>query len=133
MLVTSNGCKPEGFDVAACSLSGKLAFQIHKIDGWFSDYQPRPSSVIVLAEGEGPDSKWPGKWAAELKYHSDRESEYDRRPPRILIVYGQQLPGWEVAQQAKLLEPSTAYWFSVQDNGRDGSVRFMPKTPLKSC
>jgi hypothetical protein len=40
-LAALNGCTPEGFDVAVCSLNGKLAFRIEKIRGWFSDYQPR--------------------------------------------------------------------------------------------
>ena len=133
LLAPLNGCTPEGFDVAPCSLNGKLAFHIQEIDGWFRDYQPRPSSVIVLAEGYGPDSTWPGMWAAELKYYGERHSQYERRPARKLIAYGQPLPGWQVGQQAKPLERGTAYWFSVDDNGHRGATRFVPGQSLKPC
>ena len=128
-----NGCTPEGFDVAACSLNGKLAFHIEKIDGWFSDYRPRPSEVIVLAEGYGPGSTWPGVWAAELKYYGERHSNYEARPARKLIAYGQILPGWQVGQRAKPLHPGMAYWFSATDNGRRGAARFVAGTHLKPC
>lgn len=133
LLAPLNGCTPERFDVAACSLNGKLAFHIEEIDGWFRDYQPRPSSVSVVAEGYGPASTWPGAWAAELKYYGERDSNYERRPARKLIAYGQALPGWQVAQRAKPLEPGTAYWFSVKDNGHRGVTGFVPGTSLKPC
>ena len=130
---TLNSCTPAGFEVAACSLNGKLAFRIEKIDGWFSDYQPRPSSVIVLAEGYGPGSTWPGVWAAELKYYGELHSNYETRPARKLIAYGQDLPGWQVGQVAKPLQSGMAYWFSATDSGRHGAARFVAGAPLKRC
>lgn len=132
-LAALNGCTPEGFDVAPCSLNGKLAFHFEKIDGWLSDYQPRPDRVIVLAEGYGPGSTWPGVWAAELKYYGERNSNLKKRPARKVIAYGQVLPGWQVGQRAKPLQTGTAYWFSARDSGRSGAVRFVAGAPLKPC
>jgi hypothetical protein len=127
------GCTPEGFDVAPCSLNGKLAFRIEKIEGWFSDYQPRPDSVTVLAEGYGPGSNWPGVWAAELKYYGERNGNFEKRPSRKVIAYGQALPGWQVAQSPKPLQSGTAYWFGAHDGGRSGAVRFVAGTHFKPC
>jgi hypothetical protein len=132
-LAALTGCTPEGFDVTACSLNGKLAFRIEKIDGWFSDYEPRPDSVIVLAEGYGPGSTWPGVWSAELKYHGARHDAHDSRPVRKLIVYGQRLPEWEVGQRAKPLELGKGYWFNARDGGRSGAVRFVAGAHFGTC
>lgn len=128
-----NSCTPEGFDVEPCSLKGKPAFRIAKIDGWFSDYQPRPNRVIVLAEGYGPGSSWPGVWAAELKYYGERNGSYETRPARKLIAYGQVLPGWQLGQRPKPLHPGTAYWFSAGDSGRSGAARFVAGTQFEPC
>lgn len=128
-----NSCTPEGFDVQPCSLNGKVAFRISKIEGLFSDYQPRLNRVIVLAEGYGPGSSWPGLWAAELKYYGERNGSYETRPARKLIAYGQVLPGWQVGQRPKPLQPGTAYWFSADDSGRSGATRFVAGKPLEPC
>jgi hypothetical protein len=127
-----SGCTLESFEVEPCLLNGRVAFRIHEIDGWLSDYQPRPMSVLVL-ESSGPRSKFPGVWSAEFKYYSDRDNGFDSRPARKLMVYGQRLPGWDVSQTAEPLRHAERYEIVIRDSGHNGYADFSLREPLPTC
>jgi hypothetical protein len=130
-----SACSPEGFEVTPCLLNGQLAFRVHRIEGWFTDYQPRPTRVLVLEHYDGDDFqkaaapyRWPGLWSAELNHDA-----FENRPSRQLIVYGQRLPGWEVSQSARPLVRGRSYSLSISDGGRDGYADFTAGVPLPAC
>lgn len=126
------GCTPEGFDVAPCSLGGQLAFRIYPIDGWFRDYVPRPSSVMV-GSGDGTH-EWPGMWSAEAKFYGDEETFSKKLIVGQVLVYGQRLPGWEVSQPAKALQHGHKHWISMDDpKGHGGWAEFTAGEPLRTC
>jgi hypothetical protein len=131
-LATLAACTPEGFDVEPCSLNGRLAFRIHQIDGWLSDYQPRPMAVLVM-ESNGPESRFPGVWSAEFKFYSDRDNGFDRRPARTVMLYGKRLPGWDVSQSARPLRHGVEYEIVIRDSGRSGYAAFTFGEPLSVC
>lgn len=141
-LALSTGCTPEGFEVTPCLLHGQLAFRIHEIEGLLSDYQPRPMSVLVLEDFAGSHEefmgseapfRWPGLWSAELKYGGYDRGVYERRPSRKLIVYGQRLPHWEVAQPAKPLTDGKSYSVIMMDGGRYSQTSFTAGEPFPAC
>jgi hypothetical protein len=138
-LALTSGCSPEGFDVTPCSLDGELAFRVHPIDGWLTDYRPRPSAVLVSERYDGNDfekaaaaQKWPGLWAAELKDVGE-QGAFQTRPFQNLIVHGQRLPLWEIAQAAKPLTRGKHYVASIKDGGRDGYASFVAGGLLPAC
>ena len=138
-LALLSGCTLESFDVTPCLSNDKLAFRIYKINGWFSDYEPRPTNVLVLEEYQGKDFanaptpfRWPGMWSAELRYYGDGRAS-DRRFPRRLIIYGQRLAGWATEQRAKPLVRGKSYRVMIGDGGHHGESKFTAGAPLTAC
>ena len=121
MIGTLTACTPEGFEVTPCSAKGLLAFRIHEISGWLSDYQPRPGLILVRAWEPGP-SEW-----------SVRENTLKERQPRKVILYAQRLPGWDVEQPPHALQRGKKYHVYITDSGHSGNADFIAGEPLPDC
>jgi hypothetical protein len=132
LLFSLNSCTLEGFDIVPCSLGDALAFRIKPIRGWFSDYQLRPNSILVLTRA-GPQSKYPGVWGTDLKYYSNRDNGFDRRPARTVIAYGERIIGWDVDQAPQPLQKGRKYGVSMQDGGHSGWADFVVGESLPAC
>lgn len=126
------GCTPEGFNVAPCMMGGQLAFRIYPIDGWFRDYVPRPSSVVVSKVGG--TRTWPGMWSAEATFNGDKRAFSRKLIVGNVLAYGQRLPGWDVTRPAKALSRGHKYSVLVADpKGHGGSAEFTAGEPLPLC
>jgi hypothetical protein len=126
------GCSPEGFDVEPCVSASTIGFRIKDIDGWFRNYKPRPSKVLVK-RAEGPGSAYPGVWSTMLEYRSDRDTGYDNRPSRALILYGQKMHGWSIDKAPETLRMGERYEVTIGDGGRMGWTRFVVGAALPTC
>ncbi len=127
------GCTLESFDVTACQAGETFGFAIAPIEGVFSDYQPRPSEIWIRSN-DGSDYREAVVWAARLPYTVNGDnSAYDTRPSRQLIVYGEQLPRWNVNHGPKPLADGQAYSAHFSDGGHNGSAEFEMGKPLPAC
>lgn len=128
LAVTSlSSCTLESFDVEACELGDTIGFKIDPIDGWLRDYQPRPAELYVRVADSGryEDAV---VWATRLSYE-----DFDKRTPRKVIAYGQQIVGWEVQQPPKPLSKGVRYSLSIADGGHQGWAKFELGKPLPAC
>ena len=132
VMVTLSGCTLESFEVEPCSSNGTVGFRIHKIDGWFRDYQPRPHRVLVRTRS-GPGSAYPGVWSTDLKYYSDRDNGFDTRRARTHILYGQPIAGWDIDKAPQRLVHGAIYGVVIDDGGHGGWATFVAGTRLPRC
>lgn len=127
------GCTLEGFDVTPCQAGETVGFAIAPIEGLFSDYQPRPSDIWIRSND---DRDWDKAvvWAARLPYRSTGDNEaHDTRPSRKVIVYGEQLPRWNVEHGPKPLVEGQTYSAHFTDGGHNGWAEFEYGKPLPAC
>jgi hypothetical protein len=126
------GCTLEGFDVTPCQAGETVGFAIAPIEGVFSDYQPRPSELWIRASNDR-DYREAVVWAARLPYTINGDnSAYDTRPSRKLIIYGEQLPRWNINHSKPLAEGQT-YSAHFSDGGHNGWAEFKYGKPLPAC
>ena len=122
-----SSCTLESFEVGACQLGDTIGFKIVPIDGWLRDYQPRPDELYVrVADSRSYEEAV--VWATGLSY-----DDFDKRTPRKIIAYGQQIPGWEVQQPPKPLSEGVRYSLSISDGGHHGWAEFEAGKPLPAC
>ena len=125
-------CSLETFEILPCSSRGNVAFSIQPIEGWFSDYQPRPAEVQVSATEDGPGSGYPGVWRSEWRAETDY-GHLGPRPPQQLIIYGRELKGWRIVKAPEPLRPGLSYRVSMEDGGHYGSADFIAGGRLPTC
>lgn len=122
-----SSCTLENFEVGACQLGDAVGFKIVPIDGWLRDYQPRPNELYVrVADGRSYEEAV--VWATGLTY-----DDFDKRTPRKIIAYGQQISGWEVQQPPKTLSEGVRHSLSISDGGHHGRVEFEVGEQLPAC
>ena len=130
--LTLSGCSLEPFEIQPCELGGSLGFRIEEIDGWFSDYQPRPVSVLIRAD-DNLSYREPPLWETHLKYFGPGDRIFESRPARKLITYGQRFPGWTLDQAPRALMSGQKYWVHISDGGHDGDATFEVGKTLPAC
>lgn len=131
-LVPLSACSLEGFAVEPCMAGDTIGFRIAAIDGWFRDYHPRPESLFVRVN-DGRSYEEARVWAARLPFNGTEDSAYGIRPPRSLIIYGEQLAGWEAEQPPEGLSQDQTYYVFISDGGHHGRAVFTLKEPWPAC
>jgi hypothetical protein len=122
-----SGCTLESFEVGACQLGDAVGFKIAPINGWLRDYHPRPVELYVrVADSRSYEEAV--VWATGLTY-----DDFDKRKPRKIIAYGQQISGWEVQQPPKPLSEGVRYSLNISDGGHHGRVEFEAGKTLPAC
>ena len=122
-----SSCTLESFQVEACQLGDSLGFKVVPIEGWLRDYQPRPNDLSVRT-ADNRSYEEAVVWATSLSY-----DDFDKRTPRKIIPYGQQIAGWEVQQYPKPLREGVRYSLSVSDGGHNGWAEFEVGKQLPAC
>jgi len=126
-------CSLESFNVTACQAGEAVGFAIAPIEGVFSDYQPRPSDIWIRSNDARAWDK-AVVWAARLPYTSTGDnSAHEERPSRKLIVYGEQMPRWNVEHGPKPLVQGQTYSAYFSDGGHNGWAEFEMGKPLPVC
>ena len=120
-------CTLEDFEVEVCQIGDAVGFKIVPIDGWLRDYQPRPHELSVRVAG-GRTYEESVMWAVGLA-----SEDFDERPPRTIIAYGQQIPGWNVQQRLKPLSEGVRYSVSISDGGHRGYSDFQVGMSSPPC
>ena len=132
VLAVLSACTVESFKVAPCKLGETIGFRISPIDGWFRDYVPRPSRILVRSDDERPYEE-ARVWETHLAYHGPGDKAYEARPGQRLISYGQKFVGWELEQQPKALINGSKYVLHISDGGHDGWAEFDMGTAIPVC
>ena len=125
-------CAPPSFEVVPCDVGGKMGFRIAPIEGWFSDYEPRPTSISVRTTDRQSYER-DTVWETELPYNGLENDGFPARPVREFIVYGQKMSGWEIQQTPKSLTNGQMYLVIVSDGSHSGSAEFKIDKPLSAC
>ena len=131
-LMPLSACTLESFKVEPCKVGDIIGFRIAPIEGWFSDYEPRPTDVMVRSNDDRnyQDAK---VWATRLNCCGPDDSKYKARPVRRFIVYGQKFAGWELEQAPKSLAVGQSYRFVISDGGHHGDGIFEIGKQLPAC
>jgi hypothetical protein len=127
-----SACTLQGFELQPCEVGDMIGFRIAPIEGWFSDYDPKPDEVMVRSNDNRSyeDAK---VWATRLNYSGPNDSKYEARPVRRFIVYGQKFDGWELMQGSKSLSVGQSYMVVISDGGHHGRGIFEVGKRLPAC
>lgn len=131
-IVPLSACSLRPFDVEPCEVGEIIGFRIAPIEGLFSEYEPRPTSIMVRINDDRDDNE-AQVWSVDLNYSSTDDSKYKTRPVRRFIVYGQKFAGWELEQSPKSLSKRQSYRIDISDNGHYGTALFEAGKPLPAC